>query len=143
MNFLEASGLYSSWALALLNSLWCCFWHGYLGVCSKMSPKMSFWNASRRLLFIGVCGWVSNTWWSLIRGAWRLFLQDTWHLLIGRNVLIFKVTHVSTRLDCLCHSLHTPGCICHFLQAPMCDWFLHACYVFISTTLGKFLLVFE
>ena len=87
-------------------------------------------NALGRLLFIGVCGWVSDTWWSLIsdmwhsliRGALRLFLQDTWHLLIGRYVLIFKVTHVSTRLDCLCHYLH----------APMCDWFSHAFYAFIS-----------
>ena len=50
---------------------------------------------------------------SLIEGALRLFLQDMWHLLIGRNVLIFKVTHVSSQLDCLCHRLH----------ALMCVWF--------------------
>ena len=78
---------------------------------------------------------MSDTWWSLIGdmchsligGALRLFHHDTWHLLIGQNVLIFKVTHVSTRLDYLCHCLH----------APMCDRFSHAFYAFISTTLGK------
>jgi len=68
---------------------------------------------------------------SLIGGALKVFLQDTWHLLIGWNALIFKVTHVNTWLDCLCDSLY----------APMCDWFLHAFYAFISTTLDKFLLV--
>ena len=71
-------------------------------------------NALGRLLLIGVWGWMSNTWQnligdmchSLIGGALILFLQDTWHLLIGRNVLIFKVTHVNTQLDYLCHRLH-------------------------------------
>ena len=108
-------------------------------------------NFLERLLFIRVWGWVSDMWrsligdmcHSLIREALRLFLQDTWHLLIGRNVLIFKVTHVSTWLDCICHCLHTPSCLCHCLHALMCDWFLHSFYVFISTTLDKFLLVSE
>ena len=108
-------------------------------------------NALERLLFIGVWGWVSDTWWisigdmccTLIKGALRLFLQDTWHLLIGQNVLIFKVTHVSTRLDWLCHRLHASSCLCHCLHSLMCDWFLHAFYAPISMTLGKFLLVFE
>ena len=86
-------------------------------------------NALGRLLFIGVWRWVSNTWRSLISdmchsliwGALRLFLQDTWHLLIGQNVLIFKVTHVNTRLNCLCHRLHAPSCLCHRLHPLMCD----------------------
>ena len=97
-------------------------------------------NALGRLLFIGVWGKVNDTWQSLIGdmchsligGALRLFLQDTWHLLIGRNVLIFKVTHVSTRLDYLCYCLHTSSdCLCHCLHMPMCDWVLHASYAFI------------
>ena len=86
-------------------------------------------NALGRLLFIGFWGWVSDTWWSLIGdmchsligGALKLFLQDMWHLLIGRNALIFKVTHVNTRLDYLCHCLHALGCLCHCLHALMCD----------------------
>ena len=87
-------------------------------------------------------GWLSDMWrsligdmcHSLIGGALRLFHQDTWHLLIGQNVLIFKITHANTRLDYLCHCLHT----------PMCDWFfLHVFYVSISMILGKFLLVSE
>ena len=47
---------------------------------------------------------------SVIGGDLRFFFQDMWHLLNGRNVLIFKMTHVSSRLDCLCHCLHVPGC---------------------------------
>jgi len=80
---------------------------------------------------------------SLIRGALRLFIQDMWHLLIDQNVLIFKVTHVRTRLDYLCYCLHASGCLCHYFHMPMCDWFLHAFYVPISTILDKFLLVSE
>ena len=107
-------------------------------------------NALGRLLFIGVCGWVSDTWWSLIsdmwhsliRGALRLFLQDTWHLLIGRYVLIFKVTHVSTRLDYLCHCLHTSNYLRHCLHAPMYDWHFACFLCFYFMALGEFLLVF-
>ena len=127
LKFLEALGLDSSRASVLLNlgvfkdlcvcvcvprSLPRC-----LGVFQDLSQDVLVsWsvNALGRLLLIGVWGWMSNTWQnligdmchSLIGGALRLFLQDTWHLLIGRNVLIFKVTHVNTQLDYLCHRLH-------------------------------------
>jgi len=76
-----------------------------------------------------------------IEGALRHFFQDTWHFLIGQNVLLFKVTHVNTQLDCLCHCLHALGYLCHCLHTLMCDWFSHAFCVSISMTLGKFLLV--
>ena len=57
---------------------------------------------------------IGDTYHSLVGGALRLFLQDTWHHLIGQNVLIFKVTHVSIQLDCLCHYLHVSMCDWHF-----------------------------
>ena len=105
------------------------FWIFFDATCAL--DVLVFRNALGRLLFIGVWGWVSHTRRSsigdmchtLIRGALRLLLQDTWHLLIGKNVLIFKVTHVSTRLDFLCHRLHALGCLCHRLHMPICDWF--------------------
>ena len=105
----------------------CTFWIFSDVVC--VLDVLVYRNALGRLLFIGVWGWVSDTWQSLIGdmchsliwGALRLFLQDTWHLLIGQNVLIFKVTHVSTRLNCLCHRLHAPSCLCHRLHPLMCD----------------------
>ena len=89
------------------------------------------WNALGRLLFMRVWGWISDTWWSfigdmchsLVGEVLRLFLQGTWHFLISRNVLIFKVTHVSTRLDLLHHRLHMSGCLCHCLHVSMCDFF--------------------
>ena len=107
-------------------------------------------NFLERLLFIEVWGWVSDMWRSLIgnmchnliREALRLFLQDTWHLLIGRNVLIFKVTHVSTRLDYLCHCLHTSNYLRHCLHAPMYDWHFACFLCFYFMALGEFLLVF-
>ena len=40
-------------------------------------------NALGRLLFIGVWGWVSDTWWSLIGDTWRSLIGDTCHSLIG------------------------------------------------------------
>ena len=51
------------------------------------------WNALRRLLFIGVWEWVSDTWWSLI--------GDTCHNLIGP--LMSSLTHVG---------LHMPSLTC-------------------------------
>ena len=86
-------------------------------------------NALEGFCAIGVWGWVSDMWrsligdmcHSLIGGGLILFLQDMWHLLNGRNVLIFKVTHVSTRLDCLCHYLHATGGLRHYLHMLMYD----------------------
>lgn len=83
---------------------------------------------------------LSNMWTNLIgdkcynlsRENLRFFLQDTWHHLIGWNVLNFKMTHVSTKLDCLCH--------CQYVYT--CDWFLYASFAFVLVTLSKFLLVF-
>ena len=125
-----------------------CFWIFFDAACAL--DLQVCWNALGRLLFIGVWGWVSDMWWSLIGdmcnslivGALRLFLQDTCHLLIGWNVLIFKVTHFSIWLDCLCYRLHAPSCLCHCLHALICDWFLYAFYVLVSMTLGKFLVGF-
>ena len=123
----------SSLMLLMLSISWC-----MLKCLRKASIYRSLgWVSDMRQSLVGdMCH-------SLIGGALRLFLQDTWHLLIGRNVLIFKVTHVNTRLDYLCHCLHVSDYLCHYLHAPMCNWFLHVFYVPISTTLGKFLLVFE
>ena len=104
LKFLEASGLNSNRTSVLLNLLWCCLWHGCLGVFQDLSQDVLVCRnaALGRFLFIGVWEKVSDTWrsligdtcHSLIGGFLRLFLQDTWHLLIGQNVLIFKVTHV-------------------------------------------------
>ena len=69
---------------------------------------------------------IGDTCHSLIGGVLRLFLQDTWHGLIDQNVFIFKMIHVSNRLDHLCHCLHTLMCgLCHSLHVSVCDWFLH------------------
>ena len=103
-------------------------------------------NALGKLLFIRVWGWMSDMWQSLIRDmchsmigwALRHFLQEMWHLLIGRNDLIFKVTHVSTQLDCLRHCLHTPSCLDHHLHALMCNWFLHAFMPLFQRNLANF-----
>ena len=153
LKFLEASGLDSSRPSVLLNLLWCCLWHWCIGVFQDLSQDVLVCRNAvlGRLLFLGVCGKVSDTWrsligdacHSLIRGFLRLFLQDTWHLLIGQNILIFKVTHVRNWLDRLCHCLHMLMCgICHYLHAPMCDWHF-ACFFlyFYFITLGKFLLI--
>ena len=126
------AGLLYFWVL--LNLLWCCLCSRSPGVL-KCLRKASIY----RSLGVGeqhVVKLVDDTCHSLIGGALRLFLQDTWHLLIGRNALIFKVTHVSTQLDCLCYCLHASGCLCNHLHTLMCDWFLHAFYAPISMTLG-------
>ena len=152
LKFLEASRLDSNRDSVLLNLLWFCLCSRYLDVFQDLSQDVLVcWNALGMLLFIGDWGWVSDTWQSLIGdmshsligGALTLFLQDTWHLLIGQNVLIFKVTYVSTRLDCLCRYLHVTGYLCHSLYVLMYNWFLHTFYVFISMTLDKFLLISE
>ena len=53
---------------------------------SRISP-----NALERLLFIGVWGWVSDTWWSLI--------GDTCHNLIGP--LMSSLTHAGLHMSSL------------------------------------------
>ena len=104
------------------------------------------WKRLRKASIYRSLGWVSDTWRSLIgdtchnlvRGDLRLFLQETWHHLIGRNVLIFKVIHVSAQLDCLCHCLH----------APMCDWYFvcFLCFYFNDTwqiSIGFWIVIVE
>ena len=55
LKFLEASGLDSNRASILLNLLWCCLWHGCLGVLQDFSQDVLVYrNALGRLLFIGV-----------------------------------------------------------------------------------------
>ena len=56
---------------------------------SKIPP-----NALGRLLFIGVWGWVSDTWWSLI--------GDTCHKLIGP--LMLSLTHAGLHMSSLTHA---------------------------------------
>ena len=72
LKFLEASKLGSNRASGLLN-------------------LDLLWNALGRLLFIGVWGWVSNTWWSLI--------GDTCHSLIG--LLMSLLTHAGLLVSSL------------------------------------------
>ena len=100
-------------------------------------------NTSGKLLFIGIWRLVSDTCQSLIgdmchsliEGVLRLFLQDTWHHLIGRNVLIFKVTHVSNWLDCLCHRLRASDVIAYTYWCVACViaymCILHFFYIFL------------
>ena len=57
----------------LLNLLWCCLCSRWLGLSL---------NALGRFLFIGVWGWVSDTWQSLI--------DDTCHSLIGPFMSLLK-----------------------------------------------------
>ena len=161
LKFLEALGLDSMIkAFVLLNLLWCCLWHGVFQdvfVSSKISSKM-FWfvfvcrNALGRLLFIRVWGWVSDMWWSLIDdmchsligGVLRLFLQDTWYQLIGQ-MYWFSRRHMLA-IDWIAHVIaYTRWCVAYVITytCRCVIWFLHAFYVFISMTLGKFLLVFE
>ena len=69
-------------------------------------------NVLGRLLFIGVWGWVNDTWWSLI--------GDTCHSLIGplmssltcAGLLVSSVTSARLVVSLLTRAL-------------MCDWFLH------------------
>ena len=102
MKFLEASGLDSSRAFSLLNPV--------------------LLNVLERLLFIGVRGWVSDTWRSLI--------GDTCHSLIG--LLVSSLTCVGllesslTRARLLESSLTCARLLESSLtRALMCDWFLH------------------
>ena len=107
-----------------------------------------------------------NTCYNMIGGFLRLFLQESWHHLIGWNILIFKVTHISNWLDHLCHCLHAPmssltctdviayTCWCvtcviaytnqiTYVIAYMCRCvidILHALYVFISWNLANFVI---
>ena len=75
------------------------FWTSELKISSRcLGFLVSFWNALRRLLFIGVWGWVSDTWWSLI--------GDTCHSLIGpfmssltrAGLLMSSLTHTDVWL---------------------------------------------
>ena len=68
---------------------------------------------------------------SLIGGVLRLLLQDTWHRLIGWDVLIFKVTHVSTRLDCLYNCFHAPVYDWHF-ACFLCFYFSNIWQIFVG-----------
>ena len=68
-------------------------------------------NALGRLLFIGVWGWVSD--------MWRSLIGDTCHSLIGPPMS--SLTHARP----LVSSLHALDCLCHRLHALMYDWFLH------------------
>ena len=69
-------------------------------------------NVSGRLLFIGVWGWVSDTWRSLI--------GDTCHNLIG------PLKSSLTRVRLLVLSLIRAKLFMSSLtRALMCDWFLH------------------
>ena len=69
-------------------------------------------NVSGRLLFIGVLGWVSDTWRSLI--------GDTCHNLIG------PLKSSLTRVRLLVLSLIRAKLFVSLLtRALMCDWFLH------------------
>ena len=69
-------------------------------------------NALGRLLFIRVCGWVSD--------MWRSLIGDTCHSLIGllmssltcAGLLVSSVTSARLVVSSLTHAL-------------MCDWFLH------------------
>ena len=73
LKFLEASGLGSSRTSRLLNSR--SLPDPLLRCLGLSQDVLVFWNALGRLLFIGVWGWVSDTWRSLI--------GDTCHSLIG------------------------------------------------------------
>ena len=118
-------------ASILLSLFWCCLKCGCLGVWKmECLRKASIYMSS---------GWVSDTWRSLIgdtchslvRGSLRLFLQDTWHHLIGRNVLIFKVIYVSAQLNCLCHYLHMPMYDWHFV-CILCFYFKDTWQISVS-----------
>ena len=95
LKFLEASKLGSNKASGLLNL-------DLLQLFSLSPSLASPWNVLGRLLFIGVWGWVNDTWRSLI--------GDTCHSLIGPLVSSL------TRARLLVSSL---------TRALMRDWFLH------------------
>ena len=85
-----------------------------------LNPLLS--NALGRLLFIGVWGWVSDTWWSLI--------GDTCHNLIGP--LISSLTHVRLLVSSLtCARLLVSSLtrarlfVSSLTRALIRDWFLH------------------
>ena len=126
LKFLEASKLSSNRASRLLNL-------DLLQLFSLSLSLASPWNVLGRLLFIGVWGWVSDTWRSLI--------GDTCHSLIG--LLMSSLTHARiacvityTSEDCLCHHLHVRGCLCRRLHVR---W----CVIGFCMTLGKFPLASE
>ena len=87
--------------LLMLQMAWCPL---------SRSPDLS--NALGRLLFIGVLGWMSDTWRSLI--------GDTCHGLIG------PLMSSLTRARLLGSSLTRARLLGSSLtRALMCDWFLH------------------
>ena len=118
--------------------------------CLGVYPKMSWCvkmprNASiYRSLGVGEWHVAESNWWHMSQfdlRIFKIFLQDTWHRLNGRIVLIFKVTHVSNWLDRLYHHLrgltviaYTCWCVACVI-AYMC--ILHF-YVFISWHLANF-----
>ena len=64
-------------------------------------------NSLGRFLFIGVWGWVSDTWQS-----WLVTHVTVW---------LVRLYHRLPALDRLCHRLHVLDYLCHRLHALMCD----------------------
>ena len=88
-------------------------------------------NALGRLLFIGVWGWVSDTWRNLIGDTvttWLVCLCHRLHVLdrlCHRLHVLDRPCHRLNALDYLYHCLHALRCLCHCLHVLRCDWFLH------------------
>ena len=108
LKFLEASKLGSNRVSGLLNLDLLQLFSFSLSLASFLAFLL---NVLGRLLFIGVWGWVSDTWRSLI--------GDTCHSLIG--LLMSLLTHARLPVSLLTRA----RCLRHRLHVLRCDWFLH------------------
>ena len=83
--------------------------------------SLSLFSVSRRLLFIGVWGWVSDT--------WRSPICDTCHNLIGPPMSsltrarspVSSLTHAGLLVSLLTHA----RLLVSLLTRARCDWLLH------------------
>ena len=129
LKFLEASGLNSNRVSVLLNLLWCCLCSRWLDPFSQ--DVFVYWNTLGRLLFIGVWGWVSDMWQSLI--------GDTCHSLIGplmssitcARLLMSSLTRAGLLMSSLTRADVWLVFCMHFMR--LFQWHLAKFYWFLSS----------
>ena len=91
------------------------------------SESWSFWilaplNVSGRLLFIGVWGWVSDTWRSLIGDTCHILIGSLKSLLTRARLLVSLLTRAKLFVSLLTRAKLF---VSSLTRALMCDWFLH------------------
>ena len=96
-------------------------------------------NALGRLLFIGVWGWVSDTWRSLIGDTCHSLIGSLMSSLTRAGLLVSSLTRAGPLESSLTRAKLLESSLTHTLKR---DWFLHS-VIGSCMTLGKFILASE